>query len=148
MLRLSSAVIRGSLTPRLFSSSHPKLLPLYFTKSHEWIDIEGSEAVVGITDHAQEQLGDVVFVELPEVGKKFVAGEPFGAIESVKATSDVYVPCDGEVSEVNTALEAQPDLVNQKPMEAGWLIKLTGVTLKGEHMNAEEYEKFAAQEGQ
>jgi glycine cleavage system H protein len=96
-----------------------------FTPDHEWINIEDHEAaVVGITLHAQEALGDVVFVELPEVGRSYAKGEVAGVVESVKAAADVYMPVDGEVVEVNEALRANPALANTDPMGEGWFFKV------------------------
>ena len=96
-----------------------------FTPDHEWINIEDHEAaVVGITLHAQDALGDVVFVELPEVGRSYAKGEVAGVVESVKAAADVYMPLDGEVTEVNEALRADPALANSDPMKAGWFFKV------------------------
>ncbi|WP_128891022.1 glycine cleavage system protein GcvH [Erythrobacter sp. HKB08] len=97
----------------------------YFTDEHEWIDVEGDLATVGITDYAQEQLGDIVFVELPEVGTVLEAGKDAAVVESVKAASDVYAPIGGEVMEVNDSLEEDPALVNSSPEEDGWFFKLT-----------------------
>ena len=96
---------------------------LKYTKDHEWIRIEGDTGVVGITDFAQQQLGDVVFVELPEVGTKVTAGNSFGTIESVKAVSELYAPVTGEVTAVNTALKNKPEDVNARPHES-WMIKI------------------------
>ena len=96
----------------------------YFTEEHEWIDVEGELATVGITDYAQGQLGDIVFVELPEEGKTFDKGDDAAVVESVKAASDVYAPVSGEVVEVNSALEAEPGLVNSDADEEGWFFKL------------------------
>ena len=95
-----------------------------YTDDHEWIRVDGDEAVMGISDHAQEQLGDLVFVELPEVGREFTKGEAIIVVESVKAASDVYAPADGEVTAVNDALEGEPELVNISAESDGWLIKL------------------------
>ena len=95
-----------------------------FTASHEWVRVEGSTATVGITDHAQAQLGDVIFLELPEVGATLTAGARFGAIESVKAASDLYAPVGGTVAEVNAALTDHPELVNSDPYGEGWMLKL------------------------
>ncbi len=95
-----------------------------YTDDHEWIRVDGDEAVMGISDHAQEQLGDLVFVELPEVGREFTKGEAIIVVESVKAASDVYAPADGEVTAVNDALEGEPELVNKSAESDGWLIKL------------------------
>ena len=97
---------------------------LKFTSEHEWVRIEGDAAIVGITQHAQEQLGDLVFVELPEVGKHFEKGAPAAVVESVKAASEVYAPIGGEVVLVNPAIVADPSLVNSDPMGAGWFYKL------------------------
>jgi glycine cleavage system H protein len=97
----------------------------YFTEEHEWIDVEGDTATVGITDYAQEQLGDIVFVELPNVGAMVDKGKDAAVVESVKAASDVYAPISGEVTEANNALEEEPALVNTSPEEGGWFFKLT-----------------------
>ena len=97
---------------------------LKFTQEHEWVRIEGDVATVGITSHAQEQLGDLVFVELPEAGKSFAKGAPAAVVESVKAASEVYAPIGGEVVEANPAIVADPSLVNSDPMGAGWFYKL------------------------
>lgn len=94
---------------------------LQYTKSHEWVRQEGDTATVGITDHAQEELGDVVFVELPAEGDSFDAGESFGTVESVKAVSDLYAPVAGEVVEVNSALEDAPEKINEDPYGEGWI---------------------------
>jgi glycine cleavage system H protein len=95
-----------------------------YTASHEWIVLEGGTATIGITDFAQAQLGDVVFLELPKPGAKVAAGESFGVIESVKAASDLYCPASGSILEVNPKLDKSPDLVNSDPYGDGWLIKL------------------------
>jgi glycine cleavage system H protein len=97
---------------------------LKFTSEHEWVRIEGDSATVGITQHAQEQLGDLVFVELPEVGKRFEKGAASAVVESVKAASEVYAPVGGEVVQANPAIVADPSLVNSDPMGAGWFYKL------------------------
>lgn len=97
----------------------------YFTDEHEWIDVEGETATVGITDYAQGQLGDIVFVELPEVGTVIDKGKDAAVVESVKAASDVYAPISGEVMETNAALEDDPALVNTSPEEDGWFFKMT-----------------------
>ena len=96
---------------------------LRYTKDHEWIRVAGNEASVGITNYAQEQLGDVVFVELPEVGRHVKQGEVFGTIESVKAVSELFSPVDGDVIEVNSALEGHPETVNKDP-HTTWMVKL------------------------
>ena len=95
-----------------------------FTKDHEWVRLEGTSAVVGITDHAQNALGDVVFVDLPEVGREVAAHEAVAVVESVKAASDVYAPVTGEVAEANAALEGDPSLVNSSPEADGWFFRL------------------------
>ena len=97
----------------------------YFTDEHEWIDLEGDTAAVGITDYAQGQLGDIVFVELPDVGTMVEKGKDAAVVESVKAASDVYAPLSGEVVEVNDNLEEDPALVNSSPEEDGWFFKMT-----------------------
>ena len=97
---------------------------VYFTEDHEWISVEGGIATVGITDYAQEQLGDLVFVELPEVGKVLSKGDAAVVVESVKAASDVYAPVDGEITEVNEALSSDPALVNSSATGGGWLWKM------------------------
>ena len=119
---------------------------LLYAKSHEWVKVEGDTATIGITAFAQEQLGDITFVELPEVGDTVEAGEEFGSVESVKAASELYAPISGEVVEINEALEDQPELVNEKPYEGGWFMK---VKLDGQPeglLDAEAYEKAAADE--
>jgi glycine cleavage system H protein len=97
---------------------------LRYTKEHEWAKKDGDLVVVGVTDFAQDQLGDVVFVELPAPGRKVEAGQSFGVIEAVKTVSDLFAPVAGEIVEVNAALGEQPALVNQAPYEGGWMIKL------------------------
>lgn len=100
-------------------------MPRYYTDEHEWIDVEGDVATVGITDYAQGQLGDIVFVELPEVGAMIEQGKDAAVVESVKAASDVYAPITGEITEVNPALEEDPSLVNSAPEDGGWFFKMT-----------------------
>jgi glycine cleavage system H protein len=97
---------------------------LRYTKDHEWIRVDGDIATVGITDHAQQELGDIVFVELPKVGAQFDQSASFGSVESVKAVSDVYSPAAGEVTEVNSALADAPEKVNADPYGDGWIMKL------------------------
>lgn len=97
---------------------------LRYTKDHEWVRVNGDEATVGITDYAADQLGDIVFVELPEVGRSFTQFAAFGVVESVKAVSDLFAPIGGEVIEANEALAATPELVNTSPFEDGWMIRL------------------------
>jgi len=100
---------------------------LKYTKDHEWVRLEGEAATVGITDHAQNALGDVVFVELPEVGREVAAGEACAVVESVKAASDVYAPVAGRVAAVNAALADDPGLINRDPAGEGWFFRLEGV---------------------
>ena len=95
-----------------------------YTKTHEWIAVDGKQATIGITDFAQAQLGDVVFLELPSTGRKLAARESFGVIESVKAASDLYSPVAGRITEVNEKLAANPELVNSDPYGDGWILKL------------------------
>lgn len=97
---------------------------LKFTKEHEWLNIDGDTATVGITDYAQKELGDVVYVELPPIGDTFAKGEACSSIESVKAVSDIYTPVSGEIVDVNSDLEDSPELVNQSPYEEGWVFKI------------------------
>lgn len=98
---------------------------VYFTKDHEWLSVEKGTATVGITSHAQEQLGDLVFVDLPEPGRHIARGETVVVVESVKAASDVYAPADGEITHINEALSTDPALVNQAAETEGWLWKMT-----------------------
>jgi glycine cleavage system H protein len=118
---------------------------LQYTRSHEWVRTEGDTATVGITDHAQDELGDVVFVELPIEGATFDAGESFGTVESVKAVSDVYAPVGGEVVEVNSSLEDAPEKINDDPYGEGWLVKLR-TSGEVDLLSPEEYEKVAEEE--
>ena len=118
---------------------------LQYTKSHEWVRIEGDTATIGITDHAQDELGDVVFVELPDEGATFAAGESFGTVESVKAVSDLYTPVGGEVVEVNSALEDAPENINEDPYGEGWIVKLR--TSDEPHLlSPQEYEQVVTEE--
>lgn len=115
-----------------------------FTKEHEWLKIDGDTATVGITDYAQEQLGDVVFVDLPDTGKTVSQGDDSGVVESVKAASDVYAPCDGEITEVNSKLEDEPGLVNTDAEGEGWFfkIKMSDTGQLGDMMDADGYKAF------
>lgn len=97
---------------------------LKYAKSHEWVRVEGDTATIGITAHAQEALGDLVFVELPEAGASLSAGDAFAVVESVKAASDVYAPVDGEVTGTNEALDGAPETINDDPYGAGWMVRL------------------------
>ena len=119
-------------------------MPRYYTDEHEWIDVDGDIATVGITDYAQEQLGDIVFVELPDSGSEVSKGKDAAVVESVKAASDVYAPISGEVTEANPALEDDPALVNSSPEDEGWFFKLT-IADKSELeglMDAKAYKSF------
>ena len=100
-------------------------MSLKYTEDHEWIDVQGDTAVVGITHHAQDALGDVVFVDLPEVGKSFAQKDVAGVVESVKAAADVYMPVTGEITEVNEDLRSDPSLANSDPLGKGWFFKIT-----------------------
>lgn len=97
---------------------------LKYTKSHEWVRIDGDVATVGITDHAQRELGDIVYLDLPEVGRSLQVEESFGSVESVKTVSDLYAPIAGEIVEKNPVLDGQPELVNSDPYGSGWLVKI------------------------
>ena len=118
---------------------------LQYTKSHEWVRTEGNTATIGITDHAQDELGDVVFVELPDEGATFDAGESFGTVESVKAVSDRYAPVGGEVVEVNSALNNTPEKINEDPYGEGWIVKLR-TSADADLLSPEEYEKILQEE--
>jgi glycine cleavage system H protein len=118
-----------------------------YTKEHEWIQANGTSATIGITDHAQESLGDIVFVELPKVGAELAAGKTFGTVESVKAVSDLYAPASGTVTETNGDLATSPEKVNKDP-HGSWMLK---ITLKNASeldglLSAADYEKFVAEE--
>ena len=120
----------------------------YYTKEHEWISVDGDIGTVGITKHAAEQLGDIVFVELPEVGQEVEQGGESGVVESVKAASDIYAPVSGEVVEVNEALSEDPGKVNEDPEGAAWFykVKLSNPDELKELMDAAAYEAFVASE--
>ena len=115
-----------------------------YTKEHEWVRLEDGIAVVGITDYAQDHLGDVVFIELPDAGTEVAQFEPFGVIDSVKASSELYAPLSGEVEAVNDALNDQPELVNQEPYGEGWMIKVRPADLAEmeQLLDADGYEQF------
>ncbi|KFA93775.1 glycine cleavage system protein GcvH [Archangium violaceum] len=122
---------------------------LKYTKDHEWVRVNGNTAVVGITDHAQMQLGDVVYVELPKVGDTFEASDPFGSIESVKAVSEAFAPLSGKVTKVNEEMDSSPELVNEEPYGDGWLIELelsNSKELDG-LLSASQYEEYLKEEG-
>lgn len=119
-----------------------------YTQEHEWVKIEQDIATVGITHHAQDQLGDVVFVELPAIGAKLQAGSPFGAVESVKAVSDIYAPISGDVTAVNEDLLDAPERINDGPHGAGWLVRMTvfDITETQGLMSAEQYAEYVKAE--
>jgi len=121
---------------------------LSYSKDHEWVRVEGDTAVIGITDHAQEQLGDVVYVELPKPGESFSAHESFGSVESVKAVSEIFTPVSGEIAELNESLNDEPEKVNKDPYGEGWMIKMK-MSAPGEVdslLTAAEYEDFTKAE--
>ena len=117
---------------------------LLYTEEHEWILVEGNRGTIGITDHAQDALGDVVYVDLPKVGDKIVKGEPFGTVESVKAASDIYAPVSGTVVEVNEALKDSPELINRSPYDEAWMIvvELDDESELDELLSPEDYENI------
>lgn len=117
---------------------------LLYTKEHEWINIEGDEATIGISDYAQESLGDITFIELPNIGDEVEQFEEFVSLESVKAASDIFAPMSGEIIEVNDDLNEDPGLINKSPYEKGWIarIKLSDSEEQSNLMTAEEYGKF------
>ncbi|GBC82684.1 Glycine cleavage system H protein [bacterium HR10] len=121
-----------------------------YTREHEWIRVEDDVGVIGITDYAQEALGDIVYVELPSVGDHFSQGEPFGNVESVKAVSELYMPVSGEVVEINEDLAESPQLVNEDPYGDGWMVKITlsDPTELETLMSASEYEEYVKEERQ
>ena len=119
-----------------------------YTKDHEWVKVAGDRGTVGITDYAQKQLGDVVFVELPEVGAKIEAGKRFGTVESVKAVSELYAPVTGEVVEVHDALTQKPEILNTDPYGEGWMIvvKLADAKAVGSLLDVAQYQAYVASE--
>jgi glycine cleavage system H protein len=123
---------------------------LRYTESHEWVHVEGDIGTIGITDHAQKQLGEIVYLELPEVGHVFNADEEFGTVESVKAVSELYVPASGEVVEVNKAAVAEPGIINDDPLGDGWLIRIKLSTDEdvAKLMTADAYARYVSEEQQ
>lgn len=117
---------------------------LLYTDEHEWIHLEGNQATIGITDHAQEQLGDVVFVELPEVDEEFDKGDSIGTVESTKAVSDIFAPLTGGIIAINEELPGNPEIINQKPYDDGWMVKLeiSDPAEIEDLMSAKEYTRF------
>ena len=121
---------------------------LHYTKQHEWVRLSGDIGVVGITDYAQKELGDIVYVDLPRVGTKTEQGKVMGSVESVKAVSDIYAPVTGEVTEINDALATAPEELNESPHGDGWLVKIR-LSVPGEIqglLSASDYEKYVAAE--
>ena len=120
---------------------------LLYSKSHEWVKEDGEEVIIGLTDYAQSELGDLVFVNLPEEGDEVTVGESFSDVESVKAVSDVYSPVSGTVSEVNEELLDAPESINEAPYDA-WFVKVKDITEKEELLSAEEYKVFVESENE
>jgi glycine cleavage system H protein len=120
-----------------------------YTKEHEWVRVEGGIGVVGITDHAQKELGDIVYVDLPKVGARLEQGKTLGSVESVKAVSDIFVPVSGEVTEINETLATTPEKLNEDPHGAAWLvkIKLSAPDEVNRLLSAEDYQKYVGAEG-
>lgn len=117
---------------------------LKYTKDHEWLKLDGRTATVGITDHAQSALGDIVYVDLPKVGKELKAGDTFGVVESIKAVSDLYAPAAGKVVEVNSALSADPSQINREPHAGAWMIKLELASEPAGLMDSAAYTAYVA----
>lgn len=120
-----------------------------YTKEHEWVRVEGDIAVVGITDHAQKELGDIVYVDLPKVGARLEQGKTLGSVESVKAVSDIFAPVSGEVTEINEMLSTTPEKLNEDPHGAAWLVKirLSAPDEVNRLLSAEDYQKYIGAEG-
>src|SRR5438094_2347228 len=123
---------------------------LHYSKDHEWVRVDGDTAIIGITDHAQDQLGDVVYVELPKAGDQFAANESFGSVESVKAVSEIFTPVSGKVSEINESLNDEPEKVNKDPYGVGWMIKveMSSRLEVDSLLTAAEYEDFTKAESE
>ena len=121
---------------------------LLFTKEHEWLRIADDTGSIGISDHAQKELGEIVYIELPKPGMKFNSGESFGSVESVKAVSELFIPVSGEVIEINEELGAAPEKINEEPYGAGWMIRvrLLNQAETADLMSAEEYDEYTAEE--
>ncbi|VFQ98519.1 unnamed protein product [Cuscuta campestris] len=141
----AASYLRISVSPRGFATV---VKDLKYADTHEWVKVDGNSGTIGITDHAQDHLGDVVYVELPEVGTGVKQGESFGAVESVKATSDINSPVSGKVIEVNEKLSDSPGLVNGSPYEDGWIIKVEIDDPKEMSclMDPDQYSKFCEEE--
>ena len=112
---------------------------LYYTKDHEWIKYESKYAIIGVTDYAQKELGDIIFIELPYIGKSCLSGESIGIIEAVKTVADIYAPIDGKVKEVNNILMDKPESINKDPYNSGWIVKLSNI-------NKDDIKLFSASE--
>lgn len=123
---------------------------LYYTKDHEWLRVEGDEGTIGITEFASDALGDVVYVELPDVGEKFQQGKPFGSVESVKSVNELFIPISGEIVAINSELVDAPELVNNAPYGQGWMIrvKIGAKTEIDALLTSSEYEDFVAEQGE
>jgi glycine cleavage system H protein len=136
------------MTPNIRRNKQMNPTSLKYTKEHEWVKVEGNKVTIGITDHAQSALGDVVFVELPSVGDTLEAGKPMGVVESVKAVSDVYCPVSGTVTTVNEVLLDTPETLNQDAFGAGWMVELEVADLSQIDglMDAAQYEEFLQEE--
>ena len=121
---------------------------LQYTKDHEWVRVQGTQATIGITDHAQKQLGDVVFVELPKVGDTFSRGDAMGSIESVKAVAEFYAPVSGKINEINQDIIDEPELVNTDPYGDGWLLKIqiTDSSQLSQLLTADQYKQYIQEE--
>ena len=117
---------------------------LQYTKGHEWIEIENGVATIGITDYAQGELGDIIFIEFPNIGACFNVGDSIATIEAVKTVADLFTPLTGEISEINLKLEDEPGAINKDPYESGWIIKLKNITNQGKSqlLTASEYKKY------
>ncbi len=117
---------------------------LFYTKEHEWADFNDNQVIIGITDYAQSQLGDIIFLELPNIGEEIVAGDVFGEIEAVKTVSELFAPITGKIIEINESLDSNPELVNSSPYDDGWLIKVSPAKPeeKDELMNFLSYEEI------
>ena len=123
---------------------------LHYSESHEWVRVDGEIGTIGITDHAQKQLGEIVYLELPEVGHVYNADDEFGTVESVKAVSELYTPVSGEVVEINKSAVSEPGIINDDPQGDGWLVKIKLSTDEeiGKLMSAEAYAKYVREEEQ
>lgn len=123
---------------------------LHYSKDHEWVRVDGDQAIVGITDYAQASLGDVVYVELPKTGEQFAANEPFGSVESVKAVSEVFTPIAGSIVTINESLADEPEKVNNDPYNEGWMIrlKMDNPSAVDSLLTAAEYEDFTKAESE